>query len=193
MAIKIIGNWEYGFALDLHTVKSVFTGDDQFGHPRFKTVRTEIGELVFKLKYRKNEDAVSKLVCKIKETFKGLETFDCIIPIPPSNTSRPKQPVLLVGKALSDEISVPILLDALNKNKSTSQVKNVQDKNKRLELLRDSMELNSETELSGKKILLIDDLFDSGSTLSVATEMIYAKGHARTVCVLALTKTRGNK
>jgi predicted amidophosphoribosyltransferase len=193
MAIKIIGNWINGFVLDLHTVNSVYAGDNQFGHPWFKTVRTEIGELVFKLKYRNDEDAVSKLVCKIKETFKGLETFDNIIPIPPSDISRPKQPVLLVGKALSDEIGVPILFDALNKTKPTSQVKNEQNKNKRLELLRDSMELNPKTKLSGKKILLIDDVYDSGSTLTVATEVLYTKGHAQTVYVLALTKTRGNK
>jgi predicted amidophosphoribosyltransferase len=55
------------------------------------------------------------------------------------------------------------------------------------------MTLTQKTDLSEKKILLIDDLFDTGSTLSVATEVLYAAGNAKTVCVLTLTKTRSNR
>ena len=47
---KILGKWKEGFSLDLHTLSSVFIGDDEFGHPRFDTRRSEIGELLYKLK-----------------------------------------------------------------------------------------------------------------------------------------------
>jgi predicted amidophosphoribosyltransferase len=195
MAIKLTGNWKIGFALDLHMIKSEYAGTDEYGHSRFNNTRSEIGELVYNLKYKNNEAAVNILVRKIKDAIKGLESFDYIIPVPPSDLSRPKQPVLLVCQALSAEVGVPILFDALKKCKPTSQVKNEKDKdkNKRLELLKGSMTLTQKANLLEKKILLIDDLFDTGSTLSVATEVLYAAGHAKTVCVLTLTKTMSNR
>jgi len=36
--IKIEGSWEKGYAFDIHTISSVFTGDNEFGHPTFDTV-----------------------------------------------------------------------------------------------------------------------------------------------------------
>jgi competence protein ComFC len=48
---KIIGKWRDGVALDLHTLSSEFIGYDEFGHARFDTVRSPIGELLYKLKW----------------------------------------------------------------------------------------------------------------------------------------------
>jgi predicted amidophosphoribosyltransferase len=124
MAIKLTGNWKIGFALDLHMIKSEYAGEDEYGHPRFNNTRSEVGELVYKLKYKNNEAAVNILVRKIKDAIKGLEAFDYIIPVPPSDLSRPKQPVILVGQALSAEVGVPILFDALKKCKLTVKIKN---------------------------------------------------------------------
>jgi len=195
MAIKLSGNWKNGFALDLHMIKSEYAGDDEYGHPRFNNIRSEVGELVYNLKYKSNETAVQSLVQKIRATISGLDTLDYIIPVPPSDLSRPKQPVLLVGKALSAVVGVPFLFDSLKKCKPTSQVKNEKEKNKskRLELLKGSMELNPKIDLTGKRVLLIDDLFDTGSTLTVATEILYNVGNAKAVYVLTLTKTKGSR
>jgi ATP-dependent DNA helicase RecQ len=40
----------------------------------------------------------------------------------------------------------------------------------------------------GKRVLLLDDLYDSGATLNEATRALLAAG-AREVCVLTVTKT----
>jgi competence protein ComFC len=193
MAIKLSGNWKNGLALDLHTTKSEYAGVDQYGHDRFNNTRSEIGELVYLLKYKNDIEAVNKIVGKIKESINGIDKFDFIIPIPPSNKSRNKQPVLLVAKALSDEFNVPILIDALDKKSGASEIKNVQDANERLKLLEGVMVLNPSYNIEGKEILLIDDLYRSGITLSVATTLLYKQGRAKTVCVLTLTKTRSNR
>jgi len=42
---RIRGNWKEGFALDFHTLRSEYIGDDEYGHPQFETTRSEIGEL----------------------------------------------------------------------------------------------------------------------------------------------------
>jgi len=71
-----------------------------------------------------------------------------------------------------------------------AQLKNVGDPDEQQKLLRDSMSLSEEHDVSGKKILLIDDLYRSGSTLSVATELQIDQGGAGSVSVLTMTKTR---
>lgn len=193
MAIKLSGKWETGFALDLHTLKSEYAGDDEQGRPRFNTTRTDIGELVYNLKYQNDADAVSRLVYIVKQTIQGIGSFDFLIPIPPSNKSRPKQPVLLVAKALSSEFKLPLLEDALGKKSSISEIKNIQDRDERIQLLLNAMFFNPGYDLSNKRVLLIDDLYRSGATLEVATDLLYSEAHVGTVCVLTSTKTRSNR
>jgi len=52
MRYEIKGNWKKGLAFDLHTVASVYLGVDEYGHGRFDNTRSEIGELIYQLKYR---------------------------------------------------------------------------------------------------------------------------------------------
>ena len=43
------------------------------------------------------------------------------------------------------------------------------------------------------KILLVDDLYRSGTTLRVATDLLKTTGKAEKVSVLTMTKTRSNR
>jgi len=49
---NITGNWKAGVALDKHTIKSVPTGPNEYGHMQFDTTRTQVGEALFQLKNR---------------------------------------------------------------------------------------------------------------------------------------------
>ena len=52
MVDRLIGDWELGLAFDLHTVTSTYLGPNQFGHDQFDNTRSEMGELLYKLKYQ---------------------------------------------------------------------------------------------------------------------------------------------
>ena len=54
--VKIEGLWKEGFALDVHTLSSDYLGDDEFGHAIFRTTRTELGELLYRLRYQGDAD-----------------------------------------------------------------------------------------------------------------------------------------
>ena len=41
--IKIDGNWKAGYAIDLHTISSVYLGDNPDGQPQFDNERSEMG------------------------------------------------------------------------------------------------------------------------------------------------------
>jgi competence protein ComFC len=56
------GPWAAGFALDVHTTGSTFLGHNAYGHPVFDTGRSPIGELVYRLKYRGDKDALREIV-----------------------------------------------------------------------------------------------------------------------------------
>ena len=60
--IKIFGAWHQGYVLDYHTLSSDFIGHDEFGNPMFDTKRTETGELLYQLKYKRNSDVLEALV-----------------------------------------------------------------------------------------------------------------------------------
>lgn len=59
--LKIDGEWKSGFVLDWHVDHSEFIGHNQFGHAEYDTVRTDVGEAVFQLKYRSDLSQIDPL------------------------------------------------------------------------------------------------------------------------------------
>jgi competence protein ComFC len=190
MAIRLEGNWKTGIAYDLHTVASTHLGVDEFGHDRFDNTRSEMGNLVYLLKYRNDQSVVSRIV-ELLDSIEGIENFHYIVPIPPTNKARSHQPVTLIATALGERRNVAVLLDAL-RNEGTEELKGVTDPIARLELLERALILEG-NECNGAKVLLVDDLYRSGATLRVATSLLYRQVQAEQVSVLTMTKTRSNR
>ena len=189
-AMKIPGKWREGYALDFHTIRSEFLGYDGFGHPMFDTHRSEIGELLYKLKYQSDRSVVNTLV-EIAADFivSWNPTLNLLVPTPPSRPRRTYQPVLEIAKSLSQRISVPLCVDCIKKVKDTRELKNVYDYDERIQLLENAFSINS-SKLKGQNVLLFDDLYRSGATLNAITGAVYEQVEGCTIYVLALTKTR---
>ena len=63
--IELRGPWKEGYALDYHSFSSEYLGVDQYGHDIFETVRSDIGQLVYDLKYQgiiTKADEIIKLI-----------------------------------------------------------------------------------------------------------------------------------
>lgn len=192
MTIELIGNWYKGFAYDVHTLASVYLGTDEFGHNRFDSTYTDMGKLVHQLKYRGNKSAAGKIV-DLLEKFKGIETYDAIIPAPSTKKSRPYQPVDEVAIELGKRTGVKVLIGLLNKKDGGKELKNIDNEDDRFEELRGLIVISKKIDISNKKILLLDDLYRSGATLTVATEILYKQGKVGKVSVLTMTKTRSSR
>jgi hypothetical protein len=103
---RIIGKWSQGYALDLHTVSSVFLGHDQYGHAQYDNTYSEVGQLLFRLKYRSNQSGVEELAEAVERFMKEWNPgADIIVPVPPSN-QRAVQPVFLLAEAISKRLVV---------------------------------------------------------------------------------------
>lgn len=184
---EIAGPWEKGFALDKHVISSEFIGYNESGHAQFDTTRSEMGELLYKLKYQADYSVVEKIaVCAAEFLNKWDPKVDLIIPATPSR-QRTKQPVFVIGAEISSRTGVDFAADFVKRSETLPELKNV-DHATRHELLKNAHEVEAE-KIKGRKILLFDDLFQTGSTMSAICEALLA-AEARSVFALTLTKAR---
>ena len=192
MAIEIIGNWSKGKAYALHTLASTYLGVNEYGHASFDTTYSDMGELIRQLKYRNDRSVVPNIVSLI-DNISGIETFDYFIPIPSSNKERAFQPVDVIAEAIGARRGVEVLTGFLEKKPGGPELKNVDDPDERKILMKGAIHINMSKDIRDKSVLLIDDLYRSGTTLEAATEILYEKAGVRKVCVLTMTKTRSNR
>jgi predicted amidophosphoribosyltransferase len=179
--------WVEGYVLDYHTVSSTPTGDPYF---RFETKRTELGELLFRLKYRAGgSDVVADIVDTAEQFVGGWKPpIDCVVPAPPSLT-RKTQPAVEVARGLAARLRIPMFEDAIVKVKTTPQMKNIDDWSERQRVLAEAVQAG-QNDVKGKSILLFDDLIESGSTLRRAAEVLLKDCGARAIYALVLTRTK---
>jgi len=112
-----------------------------------------------------------------------------IIPVPPSDTNRPFQPVQELAVRIGQKINLPVRLDYLVKVKLTEALKGIEDSASRKQQLQGAFKVQ-DLSLAGKYVLVFDDLFRSGETLKAITEVLYVQGKVARVYVLTITKTR---
>ena len=102
---KLTGDWNTGFVLDIHTLSSTLIGYDAFGHERFDTKRSDLGELLYRLKYGNDtsvlDDILDTVVEFLQNNWKIVHLLDLILPMPPSDTGRRSQPVLELARGVS--------------------------------------------------------------------------------------------
>ncbi len=185
---EIKGSWDRGYVLDVHTISSTMIGYNEFGHPEFDTVRSQLGELVYRLKYRGDKSTISSIVEAIVKFVKtsGIRP-DVVVPMPPSK-QRTFQPVFEVGSELAKALAIPLNGTSLKKSKVTAQMKDVGDFSARVATLEASFACDRS--LADKSVLLLYDLFQSGASMNVASQILKNQGSVKAVYALALTRTR---
>jgi competence protein ComFC len=191
--IKIKGNWDDGYALDLHTLSSDFVGYDEYDHPQFDTKYSPLGNLIHQLKYGNNlsvlSDIVDTLVSFIRDKWKI--RIDLILPIPPSKTDRTIQPVEVIADGIGNKLVINVVRNSLVKTKDTGQLKNIDIPQERAKILENAFQIVDRV-FEKKNVLLIDDLYRSGSTLNAITGVLQKYGKTNRVYVLTPTRTRVN-
>jgi competence protein ComFC len=183
--MRILGRWNEAFALDYHSIRSVPTGDL---FRRFDTLRTDLGERLFRLKYRKDPAMLDDIIDTMDDFFgRWKPAVDCICTSPPS-VGRAEQPVDVIAERFSKRVGLPIIGGATQKIKVTPQMKNVALTDRK-PLLTVAVIAGPES-VEGKSVLLLDDLYDSGATSSRVCEILLDDKKAKSVFGLAITRTR---
>ncbi|HLE53568.1 MAG TPA: RecQ family ATP-dependent DNA helicase, partial [Anaerolineales bacterium] len=167
------GTWQAGWALDFHS---------RFAGAEWK--RSVVGELAYRLKYEGDLSALPPLVehtLALLAEHPELAQVDAIVPVPPS-TPRPLDPVSLFAKALAENLRLAVL-PALVKTRQTALQKELHSLAQKRANVAGAFAVQGK--VSRKRLLVVDDLFDSGATLEEITRQLHRAGAAR-VCVLTL-------
>ena len=191
----IIGNWTHGWALDRHTLRSTSGASNSSMHPEFDTERTELGEALYKLKYRADMAQVEPIARTVADFIRGraeLSDIKAILAVPPSDTRRSFQPVQAVAAGIGSLLRLPAPDDYLLKARLTLPLKSVTGKHSRRAELAGAFAV-ADQRFADMHILLFDDLFRSGETLKAVTGTLLFEGNAAMVSVVTATSTRSNR
>lgn len=188
---KISGIWDLGFSLDKHTISSTPIGHNQWGHMQFDTIRPEAGEALYQLKYCNDTSQESIIAEQMYTSFGSpFSSSNFILPMPPSK-ARARQPVVEIAKELAKKMNIPCYENLLIKTKDTPAMKDIASRDERVATLVDAFAYNDILEEGYVyDVLLIDDLFDTGSTLEAATQTLRQYAKIRNVYVATVTRKR---
>jgi predicted amidophosphoribosyltransferase len=188
---KIEGGWDLGFVLHKHTISSVYLGDDEWGHPRFDTTRSEPGEALYQLKYQHDWSQVEPLAAQVQATLLPLfGEIGLIVPMPAS-TVRARQPVNELANALGRLTGIPVFEKMVVKTPAPPggvPLKNMHTRAEKDAALAGRFGINQCITNEGRwNALLLDDLFDTGATMGAVCQALRTYPKINRVYAAAIT------
>lgn len=177
-------------AIDIYTISSRMNADGSF-----TTKRSDIGELLYRLKYKNEHILVAEISHYVAERIInsfGAYSIDVILPIPPSNLNRKFQPVIEIVKSVSKIINIPYDVSFLIKSKQTVEIKSISNSKNRTNYMQNVFDV-VDYKYKDKNVLLLDDLLRSGTTMSAAAKALKELGGIKSIFGISVTKTRTNR
>lgn len=173
---QLAGLWDCGWALGFH---SRYQGDDWS--------RSGVGELLFRLKYQEDFSVMQPILQKIMSLIQEhpeIGQVDALLPVP-SSLQRERDPVSSLARELAQQLKIRYW-PVLKKSRETAQQKQFQTLAQKKNNVAGAFQLTSS--VRGKKLLVLDDLFDSGATVEEITKLLKQAG-ADKVNILTITRT----
>lgn len=185
---EIWGNWDRGYALDKHMLRSTYIGDDEHGHARFDNERTEAGEAVYQLKYKSQFEHANTLAAAVYQNIvTQLPYIGLIVPMPASKP-RVKQPVHAVASELAKMLGVTSFENLLSKNHLGQSLKDLSSREEKEAALIGKISLSDVIDGNARhNVLLLDDLYDSGASMEAACKSLRSYAKIDKIFVAALT------
>lgn len=144
--------------------------------------------------YEKRQKAL-RLAEKAAMLIKQMKVYphlEAIIPTP-SSKIREFQPVYFMAQVIGNLVKIKVDLDYIKKIKKTSELKSIIDVSEKKKKLRGAF--SCDKKYKDKKILLFDDVYDSGSTLREVCNTLHYQGEVqkKDIFILTLTKTASKR
>ena len=187
---EITGVWTLGYSLDKHTTSSTPIGYNASGYMQYNTIRPEAGEALFQLKYRSDYSQIPLIAQQMNTSFgEVFSSAGLVIPMPASK-ARNRQPVTEIAREVARLKGVPCYENLIVKTKETPAMKDISSREEKVEALMEAFMVNDVLNEGLYDALIIDDLFDTGSTLEAATNVLRGYNKIRNIYVATVTRRR---
>jgi len=151
------------------------------------------GRLMHDLKYEGQERAADRLAwlmaAHVRERAE-LRRCDLIVPIPPTDPADSASPATRLAGRLSHLSGIPIA-ESLISSEDRARQKDLSSRGEKESNIRDTFEVVGGNEVKGRRVLLVDDIFDSGATLQEAGTTLRRAGAAEVHLLTAVRTTFG--
>jgi len=150
---------------------------------------SSVGSTLHRCKYENGGDFPNFLIRLTLKAFRktfGNEKFDMLLYVPPTESGNL---VMNFATTISKILGIPISHE-LKKSRDTKPQKIFENSYLKHDNVRNVFVVNSPDKMRGKKILLIDDIFDSGSTIKEIGRILTNYG-AEMIAPLTIAKTVG--
>ena len=128
-------------------------------------------------------------ILKNKKIFEKLQSYDTIVPVPISKKrmkERGYNQSLLIARKISRELNISLQANCLVKTRNIIEQSKL-NKEQRKENIQNVYGLKNGEILNNKRILLIDDIYTTGSTVNECAKILQ-QGKPKKVDVLVLAK-----
>lgn len=136
-----------------------------------------IKNFVHQLKYKKKLYYAKILAYLFASRFKSIDSIDVILPVPLAIQrlkDRGYNQSLELCKSLSHKISIPVFSKVLIKQRETKSQSSL-SKEQRLRNVRSS-DFQLTSPVKGKRVLIVDDVYTTGTTINCLAKMLKKNG-----------------
>jgi ComF family protein len=151
-----------------------------------------VQQLVHELKYRGNQEIgiyLGRLMAGSLVASGRFSAIDCLVPLPlfaGKERKRGYNQAAIICKGLSSIMDLPVLWDAVKRENAT-ETQTKKHRAERWENVSGSFVLNEPERLTGKHVLLVDDVITTGASLEACGEvLLQAPLGSLSVCTLAI-------
>ncbi|UCZ52699.1 ComF family protein [Bacillus shivajii] len=145
-------------------------------------------EVLARFKYRGDAEIAKLFSEKIKALVKSLGRFDLVTVIPLS-AGREWERGFNQAELLAMELPVQKTLRRVGEPK---RKQSKSSREERIAALSGTFEINGETKVSGKKVVIIDDIYTTGATVRSAASCLYKAG-AKHVSAVTVARSTGER
>lgn len=146
-----------------------------------KPMQKSIADFKFKGRREYSDFYINELVKRFGHDIKQLKP-DVLVPVPIHKDKRLQRgynQAEIIAKGLGKELNIPVLSELLQRNKNTLPQKQLNDK-ERLKNLEKAFNLSNEEYKKYRniihKVLLVDDIYTTGSTIEACTNILMENG-----------------
>ena len=130
-----------------------------------------------------------KFLLKNEKSVEFIKSYDIIVPVP-LNKKRKKERGYnqseLIARELSNETNIQMVKDCIIKVKNVEAQSSL-NKEERQKNIQGVYELINTKDLDGKKVLIIDDVYTTGSTINECSKVL-SKAHTSKIGALTIAK-----